>query len=114
MTVAIVVKADSLVIEITIEGRTAAIEIMIEDRTAATEITIEDRTAATETMTEETTVVIVVKADSSVTEDRIEKIMHLPFRRRKLRHRSLREVIKAKEKTTIRRETTVMKMMSVC
>ena len=65
-------------------------------------------------LTDEMTVVIVAKADSSVTEDRIEKIMHLPFRRRKLRHRNLREVIKAKEKTTIRRETTVMKMMSVC
>ena len=108
MTVGTVV---SSVIEITTEIMT---ETVTEDRTAATEITTEDKTAATEITIEEMIAEIVVRADSLETEDRIEKIMHLLFRHRKHQHRSLREATKAKEKMTIRRGITAMKMMSGC
>ena len=96
------------------EDRTAATEITTEDKTAATEIMTEDKTAATEITIEEMIAEIVVRADSLETEDRIEKIMHLLFRHRKHQHRSLREATKAKEKMTIRRGITAMKMMSGC
>ena len=80
-------------------------ETTTEEMTAAEEMTTEETTAAEEMTTEETTV-----AEEIMTEE----ITDLQFRHLRHRHRSLREVTRAKARMSIRKKITAVMKKKEC
>ena len=105
MTEEMTVAEEIMTEETTTEEMTAAEEMMTEETTAAEEMTTEETTVAEEIMIEETTA-----AEEIMTEE----ITDLQFRHLRHRHRSRREVTRAKARMSIRKKITAVMKKKEC